>query len=128
MTEAKLFGCGYRYSVPLDKWNLDDFACDFIYTGAEPVAFELPGTLAVLQDAEHWQDRTRHYPVAGRRLGRNHPAAWHFVRAAADLTDAFIARVAKQPSGADFEAATEHAMPELRRRAWPSMRPVAMCQ
>ena len=117
VTEAKLFGCGYRYSVPLDKWNLDDFACDFIYTGAEPVAFELPGTLAVLQDAEHWQDRTRHYPVwQAADWAENHPAAWHFVRAqAADLTDAFIARVQQNNRAMlILEAATEHAMPELR--------------
>ena len=117
VTEAKLFGCGYRYSVPLDKWNLDDFACDFIYTGAEPVAFELPGTLAVLQDAEHWQDRTRHYPVwQAADWAENHPAAWHFVRAqAADLTDAFIARVQQNNRAVlILEAATEHAMPELR--------------
>ena len=117
VTEAKLFGCGYRYSVPLDKWNLDDFACDFIYTGAEPVAFELPGTLAVLQDAEHWQDRTRHYPVwQAADWAESHPAAWHFVRAqAADLTDAFIARVQQNNRALlILEAATEHAMPELR--------------
>ena len=89
VTKAKLFGCGYRYSVPLDKWNLDDFACDFIYTGAEPVAFELPGTLAVLQDAEHWQDRTRHYPV------------W---QAEDSRPDGYIhrPRAAKQPSSANF--------------------------
>ncbi|MGB2385218.1 MAG: flavodoxin-dependent (E)-4-hydroxy-3-methylbut-2-enyl-diphosphate synthase, partial [Flavobacteriales bacterium] len=117
VTEAKLFGCGYRYSVPLDKWNLDDFACDFIYTGVEPVAFELPGTLAVLQDAEHWQDRTRHYPVwQAADWDESHPAAWHFVQAqAADLTDAFIARVQQNKRAVlILEAATEHAMPELR--------------
>ena len=117
VTEAKLFGCGYRYSVPLDKWNLDDFACDFIYTGAESVAFELPGTLAVLQDAEHWQDRTRHYPVwQAADWAENHPAEWHFVRAeAADLTDAFIARVQQNNRAVlILQAATEHAMPELR--------------
>ena len=83
----------------------------------EPVAFELPGTLAVLQDAEHWQDRTRHYPVwQAEDWDESHPAAWHFVRAqAADLTDTFIARVQQNNRAVlILEAATEHAMPELR--------------
>ena len=81
------------------------------------MAFELPGTLAVLQDAEYWQDRTRHYPVwQAADWAENHPAAWHFVRAqAADLTDAFIARVQQNNRAVlILEAATEHAMPELR--------------
>jgi (E)-4-hydroxy-3-methylbut-2-enyl-diphosphate synthase len=117
VTEAKLFGCGYRYSVPLDKWNLDDFACDFIYTGIEPVTFELPGTLAVLQDAAHWQDRTRHYPVwRAPEWTEHHPAEWQFVRAnGTELTDAFMARVQQNARTVlILEATTEHAMAELR--------------
>lgn len=95
ITPARLFGCGYRYSVPLDKWNLDDFACDYIYAGKESVAFELPGTLGVLQDAEHWQDRPRHFPVWYPGTWDDlHPAPIHFVRAQnGDLTPEFIAKV-----------------------------------
>ena len=117
ITEAKLFGCGYRYSVPLDKWNLDDFACDFIYAGAEPVAFELPGTLAVLQDAEHWEDRTRHYPVwPAATWDEGHPSEWHFVQAHCnDLSEAFIARVQRHDRTVlILEATSAHAMSELR--------------
>ena len=29
-----LYGAGYRYSVPLDKWNLTDAACDVVYAGS----------------------------------------------------------------------------------------------
>ena len=117
ITEAKLYGCGYRYSVPLDKWNLDDFACDFIYAGSETITFELPGTLAVLQDAEQWQNRTRHYPVwQANEWIESHPAEWHFVRARMDdLTDDFITRI--QNSNQTIlilEATTQHAMSELR--------------
>lgn len=117
ITEAKLYGCGYRYSVPLDKWNLDDFACDFIYAGSEAVDFELPGTLAVLQDAEHWQDRTRHYPVwPAAEWSADHPAKWHFIRTQSkDLTDSFIARVqSNNRTILVLEATSEHAMSEFR--------------
>lgn len=51
---SHLFGAGYRYSVPLDKWNLDEAACDYVYAGKTPLTFGLPGTLQVLVDADVW--------------------------------------------------------------------------
>ena len=48
---SSLFGAGCRYSVPLDKWNLTDAACDVVYAQGRPLNFELPGTLTVLMDA-----------------------------------------------------------------------------
>jgi (E)-4-hydroxy-3-methylbut-2-enyl-diphosphate synthase len=52
---AHLFGYGYMYSVPLDKWNLTDSAADFLYIGNNALQFEVPGTLQVLCDLELWQ-------------------------------------------------------------------------
>ena len=64
---ASLYGAGYRYSVPLDKWNLTDAACDVVYAGARTLDFELPGTLHVLVDAPHWcqldTPPKRHHPL-----------------------------------------------------------------
>ena len=51
---SSLFGYGYNYSVPLDKWNIADQAADFIYIGDKRVNFEIPGTLGLIVDAEHW--------------------------------------------------------------------------
>lgn len=51
---SSLYGAGYRYSVPLDKWNLTDAACDVVYAGSRALTFDLPGTLQVLMDAEAW--------------------------------------------------------------------------
>jgi len=51
---ASLYGAGYRYSVPLDKWNLTDAACDVVYAGSRALTFDLPGTLHVLMDADAW--------------------------------------------------------------------------
>ena len=51
---SNLYGAGYRYSVPLDKWNLTDAACDVVYAGSRALTFDLPGTLQVLMDAEAW--------------------------------------------------------------------------
>ncbi len=64
---AHLFGIGYNYSVPLDKWNISDAAADLIYIGTQKIGFELPGTLGVICDYENWkenyQDRTGFYPI-----------------------------------------------------------------
>ena len=66
ITPASLFPVGYNYSVPLDKWNLSDQACDYIFTGDKILDFEIPGTLGVIVNAETWKDNSdgkRHYPL-----------------------------------------------------------------
>ena len=64
---SHLFGYGYMYSVPLDKWNLSDSAADFAYIGNKPLGFEVPGTLQILCDTELWQstykNRAGFFPV-----------------------------------------------------------------
>lgn len=54
LSAASFFAVGYGYSVPTDKWNLSDQACDFIYTGARSIDFEIPGTLGIILDAAEW--------------------------------------------------------------------------
>ncbi len=52
---ANLFAVGYNYSVPLDKWNLSDQACDYIYLGKNKIDFAIPGTLSLIADAAVWE-------------------------------------------------------------------------
>jgi len=66
ITAASLFAVGYAYSVDMDKWNLSDSACDYLFVGKNPVNFEIPGTLAVVMEYEAWiqnKNKERHYPV-----------------------------------------------------------------
>lgn len=66
ITAASLFASGYHYSVQLDKWNLTDQACDFIYAGDLNVDFEIPGTLGVIVNSAKWKSvasKERHYPL-----------------------------------------------------------------
>jgi len=66
ITAASLFAVGCNYSVPLDKWNLTDMACDYIYCGKNVVDFEIPGTLGLLFDYDAWHQhkhKERCYPV-----------------------------------------------------------------
>ena len=65
ITPATLFAWGYRYSVPLDKWNITDQACDFAFIGDRRIDFEIPGTLGIVQHHATWlldRDKERHYP------------------------------------------------------------------
>ena len=75
ITPASLFPCGYNYSVQLDKWNIADNACDYVYAGSNSLEFEIPGTLSVLHDIETWQlekSRDRRFPVMTFREWSQH--------------------------------------------------------
>ena len=66
ITPASLFPVGYSYSVPLDKWNLSDQACDYIYCGDTIVDFEIPGTLGLIYNNQTWitcADKDRTFPL-----------------------------------------------------------------
>ncbi len=66
ITAASFFALGYHYSVPTDKWNIADMACDFIYAGRQQVEFEIPGTLGIIMDYDSWKSmptKPRFYPL-----------------------------------------------------------------
>lgn len=123
ITPASLFAVGYQYSVPLDKWNLGDQACDYIYTGKNAVDFEIPGTLGVIMDADAWvlcRDRDRTYPLFdGMKMAeadKLSPAA-NFVQVSAEDLLAGTFDVGKLPPNCILVLTTsnQHAMPSLRR-------------
>jgi (E)-4-hydroxy-3-methylbut-2-enyl-diphosphate synthase len=66
ITPASLFPVGYTYSIPLDKWNLSDQACDYVYVGDNEIKFEIPGTLGIIYNAVKWnslENKIRCYPL-----------------------------------------------------------------
>lgn len=65
ITPASLFSLGYHYSVPLDKWNITDMACDYIFLGDQSIDFEIPGTLGLIYNHATWlrqREQIRSYP------------------------------------------------------------------
>ena len=64
---AHFFGFGYQYSIPLDKWNIQDQAADYVYIGSNELDFEVPGTLGIIMDFELWQaafsQKSGYYPL-----------------------------------------------------------------
>ena len=66
ITVASLFALGYQYSVPLDKWNITDMACDYIFLGDHNIDFEIPGTLGLIYNHATWlaqRSKDRSYPL-----------------------------------------------------------------
>ncbi len=62
---ASLFALGYHYSVPLDKWNITDKACDYVFAYKTEVPFEIPGTLGIIYEYDTWlihKHKQRVYP------------------------------------------------------------------
>lgn len=127
ITPATFFPVGYNYSVPLDKWNMADQACDYVYVGDNEIDFEIPGTLGVVQNAQFWQMRPRHYPLMSReQYMSDHPRSpeLNFVRATlADLLeeDFILALRADAHCVLVLETSNRHGMAEQRRAFWELM-------
>ena len=100
ISAASFFAVGYNYSVPLDKWNITDLACDYIYCGTNRVEFEIPGTLGLIYDSTTWSeisDRDRCYPLHTMnswRAGNNRSSNLNFLKLeATELTQEFIREI-----------------------------------
>ena len=123
ITPATLFAMGYSYSVPLDKWNMSDLACDFIFTGDSGLDFEIPGTLGVIQHADAWMEspnKVRHYPLFSAKVYLAAPelhAQLNFVEASIrDLTPTLIDML-KADKTAVLVLTTTHAHGMAEQRA-----------
>lgn len=88
LTPASLFAVGYHYAVALDKWNITDLACDYVYTGDQRVDFAIPGTLGLIYDYRTWKEcsdqEERVYPlIEAELLSQSMPLSpqLNFVRA-----------------------------------------------
>jgi len=51
---------GYNYSN--DNWKISDQTADFIFVGNQSINFKLPNKLAIIQNAEVWQNSKNSYP------------------------------------------------------------------
>ena len=66
----QLKGVGHFYLPELDKWSMNDFGVDFIYSADQPAAFMLPNGLKEIVDYHQWkslEDRVNKFPLF--RLG-----------------------------------------------------------
>ena len=123
ITPASLFSWGYACSVPLDKWNLADQACDYAFIGKHRIDFEIPGTLGIVQEHATWlldRDKERHYPQVSAKDYRSgvdrHPQL-NFVHCTLkEVDDAFLAQMKDDPTAVLLlDTWNDHGMAEQRR-------------
>jgi (E)-4-hydroxy-3-methylbut-2-enyl-diphosphate synthase len=120
---ANLFAVGYNYSVPTDKWNLTDQACDYIFAGNIKIDFAIPGTLGIIYDHQTWktlEDKIRSYPLFGFSdfiADEEHSDELNFVRINAPIAFNERERIAELKEKVVFVLETNnmHGMAEQRR-------------
>jgi (E)-4-hydroxy-3-methylbut-2-enyl-diphosphate synthase len=123
VTAASLFAIGYHYSVPLDKWNITDMACDYVFLGDNIAGFDTPGTLGLIYNYNVWltqKDKPRTYPFINHKDYRDHgtrSAQLNFVYATLkDLDAQLIAMLNADPTAVLLiDTCNKHGMAEQRR-------------
>lgn len=123
VSPATFFPVGYNYSIPLDKWNINDMACDYVYVGNNFVDFEIPGTLGIIYNSDTWKELEnpiRQYPLfcgdEFLKSDKTHPEL-NFVVVTKDvLSEEFISTIIEKNNVVlILDTINEHAMPEMRR-------------
>lgn len=123
ITPASFFALGYSYASALDKWNITDIACDYVYLGDNDIDFEIPGTLGLIYNYGTWvsqKHKDRVYPfmqasdfMEGRSLS---PRANFICTALEDLSPAFISKLKGEPAAILVITTTNvHGMAEQRK-------------
>ncbi len=124
ISPASFFGCGYSYSIPLDKWNLRDQAVDYIYVGDHQLDFEIPGTLGIIQKMDKWKKnpaKERHYPIADwpqREELFECKSQMQFLYFSLDhqnIDEIQAIKGIEKPLVLVLSTSNAHAMPEIRR-------------
>lgn len=123
VTPASLFGLGYHYSIPLDKWNIADLACDYIFLGDHTVDFEIPGTLGLVNNYKTWKsarNQTNTFPIirASDYVGGvSQSPVLNFIQASlSDINDDLISKLAlDNTSVLVIDTDNKHGMAEQRR-------------
>ena len=55
--EIDLMPVGHYFSFTLDKWNMTDLGCDYVYLGDHPSPFMLPNGLKAIYNSATWHDQ-----------------------------------------------------------------------
>lgn len=123
ITPASLFSLGYHYSVPLDKWNIADMACDYVFAADKVIDFPIPGTLGILYNHNTWltqKAKDRVYPIlsaAAYLSGEERSTILNFIQVSLEeITSTFCKTIQQDKTVVlVIETANAHGMAEQRR-------------
>lgn len=126
---ASLFTVGYNYAKKLDKWNIADNACDFVYAGSKPIDFEIPGTLGIIHPLKTWKKESkkdRRYPLLSvaewQKEGEKINTACFVMADINDLSTEFIKQIgASKNVVLVLTTSNSHGMAEQRAAFWKLM-------
>ncbi|MES2331894.1 MAG: (E)-4-hydroxy-3-methylbut-2-enyl-diphosphate synthase [Bacteroidota bacterium] len=128
ITPKHLESIGYTYDAATDKWNINDAAADYVFTGNQLLNFALPGTLKVITYPATWAlstDKEKYFPIfeaSGYVSAEQQSDRLNFV-----MIDCFsdetainnfthLDEIANDPSVVICLSSTnKHAMPAVRR-------------
>ena len=121
ITPESLAAVGYVYDQQQDKWNIQDQACDYIYSGNKALAFDIPGSLGVIYPYPIWKNNKgeRRYPSLLEDeymiSGDLHSELNFITLCIWELSDEFIDRIKNDPTVIlVIHTDNEHAYAELR--------------
>jgi len=122
ITPSSLYPFGYNYSVQLDKWNIGDQACDYIFVGDQEINFEIPGTLGLISNYKSWNNfksKERRYPFFSFEEflhSEKKSSALNFVQVTInDVMKPEVSALSDFPVALVFETSNEHGMAAQRR-------------
>jgi (E)-4-hydroxy-3-methylbut-2-enyl-diphosphate synthase len=123
ITPASFYALGYNYSVPLDKWNIADTACDYVFLGDRTVDFQIPGTLGLIYNHKTWlglRDKSQSYPFVRAEYyvqQGEFSSRMNFVYATLkDLSKSLIEKLKSDATAVLLiDSYNEHGMSEQRR-------------
>ena len=123
LSPASFFALGYRYSVPTDKWNIGDMACDYVFLGDEEIDFNIPGTLGIVYHYDTWlkhQNEDRVYPFLTHKQYLENPTLSKHINIVyaclPDLSTELIDRLKSDPTAVLLiDSWNAHGMAEQRR-------------
>ena len=123
LSPASFFALGYRYSVPTDKWNIGDMACDYVFLGDEEIDFNIPGTLGIVYHYDTWlkhQNEDRVYPFLTHKQYLENPTLSKHLNIVyaclPDLSTELIDRLKSDPTAVLLiDGWNAHGMAEQRR-------------
>jgi (E)-4-hydroxy-3-methylbut-2-enyl-diphosphate synthase len=122
ITPAGLFAQGYHYSVPLDKWNIADMACDYVFAGDNTIDFAIPGTLGIIYNHKTWLNNQgeRCFPIleaSSYLVGVELSDDLNFIRTNLnEMNDELISKLKTDTRVVlVIETSNKHAMSEQRR-------------
>jgi (E)-4-hydroxy-3-methylbut-2-enyl-diphosphate synthase len=123
ITAASFFALGYQYSVPLDKWNITDMACDYVFLGDRTIDFQIPGTLGLVYNHKTWltqKANPRVYPFIRSEQylgGAERSTQLNFIYISlADVTPALIQKLKLDATAVLLiDTYNQHGMAEQRK-------------